>query len=66
VAGHSHYWNVLDDGREVDLTLQQFDPCAQPVDVEKRDREYVLSFPDTLERYQRLREDVAQVLAGRS
>ncbi len=52
VNGEPHYWNLLDDGTELDLTLRQFgkDPVVEPP-VEERDREYVLSFPDTMTRY---------------
>jgi hypothetical protein len=57
VGGISHYWNRLPDGREVDLTIQQFGPDAiydEPPVV--RDREYVLSFHATSRRYDLLLE----------
>jgi hypothetical protein len=63
VDGISHYWNVLDDGRQVDLTLRQFGNSAHATDVQARNREYVLSFPDTVVRYEQLRVVVDQLLA---
>ncbi|WP_158296601.1 YunG family protein, partial [Nocardioides albidus] len=53
VGDVSHYWNLLPGGREVDLTRGQFD-TFEPVDVSVREREYVLSFPDTADRYRLL------------
>lgn len=58
VRGVSHYWNRLPDGTILDLTLEQFGgdlPDAEPI---VRDREYVLSFPETVTRYELLRERV--------
>jgi hypothetical protein len=51
----SHYWNRLPDGSEVDLTRQQFPEDAMYGSTVVRDREYVLSFPDTVRRYWLLR-----------
>jgi hypothetical protein len=51
--GVSHYYNEV-DGETVDLTRAQFN---EPLIVEEpvsREREYVLSFPATAERYQTL------------
>jgi len=61
VGAVSHYWNLLPDGSEVDITYVQFPP-GSPLIVgrETRSREYVLSFPDTLRRYERMRERVFQ------
>jgi hypothetical protein len=53
VGGTSHYWNRLPDGQDVDFSREQFD-LFEPVDVEPRAREYVLSYPDTANRYQKL------------
>lgn len=53
--GISHYWNQLPSGGEVDLTRDQFDEW-EPDEIIERDREYVLSFPDTVDRYELLRE----------
>jgi hypothetical protein len=65
VAGQSHYWNLLVDGHEVDLTLEQFDGTPRPAEIVTRDREYVLSFPDTRQRYERVRDTVGRMLAER-
>jgi hypothetical protein len=65
VCAQSHYWNLLDDGRELDLTVEQFDDPVRPADVVTREREYVLSFPDTRQRYERLRAAVDRALADR-
>jgi hypothetical protein len=51
----SHYWNRLPDGAEIDLTRRQFREDATYGAGEVRDREYVLSFPDTANRYWLLR-----------
>jgi len=53
VEGVSHYWNRLPDGTTVDLTRDQF-TSFQPVDIELRAREYVMSFPETARRYRTL------------
>lgn len=62
----THYWNRLANGQEVDLTAEQFD--LQPVisDVEPRSREYVLSFPSTKVRYERLLANLSRPLRPRS
>lgn len=62
--GDSHYWNRLPDGTEIDFTEDQFEYTKQK-DVGEtivRDREYVLSFPDTLERYKLLKRKVMENL----
>ncbi|HEX9067014.1 MAG TPA: hypothetical protein VF843_18025 [Streptosporangiaceae bacterium] len=59
-AGHSHYWNVV-GGEVIDITRDQFS-CWDPVGESGRSREYVLSFPDTVRRYQLLRDAVARRL----
>lgn len=51
--GVSHYYNSI-GGEIVDLTRAQFD---EPLTLEEpvvRERDYVLSFPATLDRYNRL------------
>lgn len=55
VEGVSHYWNRLPDGREIDLTRDQFH-AFEPDKIVERERGYVLSFPDTEKRYMLLRE----------
>lgn len=61
VGGVSHYWNRLPAGQEVDLTAVQFGPKAildaPPV---VRERDYVISFAPTVERYRVLRERLAR------
>jgi len=50
----SHYWNRLAGGIDVDLTESQFLVRPAFVTIEVRSRAYVLSFPDTLARYELL------------
>lgn len=64
VAGESHYWNRLPDGTEVDVSRDQFDSFESELPPSARDREYVLSFPDTRRRYLLLRAKVEERLAG--
>jgi hypothetical protein len=52
--GGTHYWNRLPNGQEIDLTAEQFDAEPAISGVELRSREYVLSYPATNARYQRL------------
>lgn len=54
VSGVSHYWNRI-DGFELDLTLRQFGGAIYDAAPSIRDREYVLSFPETAARYELLR-----------
>jgi hypothetical protein len=61
VDGVSHYWNRLDDGSEIDLTVEQFGRRVEVAERSERDREYVLSFPDTVQRYSLLRRLVEAV-----
>src|SRR5665811_2071764 len=58
VDGHSHYFNILDNGEEVDLTWEQFRVGATKSDRQLRERSYVLSFPDAARRYVLLRTAV--------
>lgn len=51
----THYWNLLPDGQELDLTASQFVVRPVFVDTAVRSREYVLSFEATRQRYRRLR-----------
>jgi hypothetical protein len=52
--GTSHYFNRLDDATIVDLTRDQFDTW-DPSPSEVRERAYLESNRDTVERYERLR-----------
>jgi hypothetical protein len=56
--GGSHYWNRLPDGTELDLTREKFGEYFTPSEVAVRDREYVLSFTPTRQRYELLRSRV--------
>lgn len=58
VGDTSHYWNLLPNGQEVDLTRDQFDSFELEATPITRDRSYVLQFPDTDTRYQTLRQRV--------
>ena len=59
VGGVSHYWNRLADDTEVDLTSDQFDVFEFGSEPQVRDRDYVLSFPVTKARYNRLQQTLA-------
>jgi len=56
VGGTSHYFNLLPDGAEVDLTAEQFGERLVRDGHEERTRDYLLSFPDTAQRYAALKE----------
>ena len=63
--GDSHYWNKIADGNEIDLTFEQFSYTRQFDEEGKtivRERDYVLSYPDTLKRYEILAKRVRSVL----
>jgi hypothetical protein len=62
LEGTSHYWNLLPDGTEVDLTREQF-KRFEPGSIQPRTREYVLSYPDTDRRYRILSQRVKKHLA---
>lgn len=49
-----HYWNRLPTGEEIDLTVEQFGEAPKRDDARVESRDYVLSFPDTRARYERL------------
>jgi len=55
VDGISHYWNRLPAGLEVDLTRKQFGSNPHVPTGELKSREFVLSFPETVDRYLSLR-----------
>ena len=70
--GSSHYWNRITDwnrmtdGEDVDLTFEQFEYSGIVPDKANfvvRDRAYVESFTDTMERYNRLKTRVMMKLA---
>lgn len=57
VHGVSHYYNILPGSVELDLTRDQF-PAWEPGEVIERDRDYVLSFQPTADRYAKLKMQV--------
>lgn len=54
-GGGSHYWNRLPNGTEVDLTASQFEQVPDFTNVVIRSRDYVLSYPATVRRYEMLK-----------
>lgn len=58
VKGTSHYWNRDWKGTEIDLTREQFGSNVRVGTGELRDRDYVLSFPETRRRYNQLRRRI--------
>ena len=60
VNGVSHYWNRLPNGQEIDLTIQQFNTINERTEPVVRERDYVLSFPDTAKRYELLKSRVTK------
>lgn len=58
VNGIEHFWNRLGDNREFDLTRHQFGHIKTFEGPTQVDREFVLSFPHTRRRYERLRRRV--------
>lgn len=61
----SHYWNRLPDGRELDLTKSQFPSFELAVPPVTRSREFVLSFPETVRRYDIFLERTLRALERR-
>lgn len=66
VNGTPHFWNRLATDEELDLTLRQFGKSAQHSKALPCDREFVLSFPDTVRRYHQLQRRVSSRLATRT
>lgn len=65
--GGTHYFNRI-DGRDIDLTSDQFDLYDIEVNYEKNEemsREYCNKNPDTLKRYQLLVTRMSEVARGR-
>lgn len=58
----SHYWNQLLDGSEVDLTREQFAENTIVPTGTIKERSYVLSYPDTVRRYEILKPRVEEYL----
>ena len=66
VNGIPHYWNRLATNEELDLTLGQFGRSAHHSKVQACDRVFILSYPDTVRRYQQLQQRVSSRLATRA
>jgi hypothetical protein len=54
----SHYYNELPDGSILDLTMRQFSKLTLFGKPSYREREYVLSYPETAKRYELLKTAV--------
>jgi hypothetical protein len=54
VNGADHYWNRLPDSSEFDLTRDQFGAAVSVASPERVSRQYVLSFENTVRRYEQL------------
>lgn len=54
----SHYWNQLPDGSEIDLTREQFTESTIVPTGKIKERDYVLSYPDTVKRHDILKQEV--------
>ncbi|HUC94431.1 MAG TPA: hypothetical protein VMR19_00300 [Candidatus Saccharimonadales bacterium] len=66
-AVNDHFWNLLDDGTEVDLSREQLPEGLVLKITDERAREYMLSSEKAIvaktgERYQLLRERVRKIL----
>lgn len=67
----SHYFNII-DGKIVDLTRRQFvadvtfSPMTEKLQGFESTREYMLSYPSTVERYDQLKANVEKLLATRT
>lgn len=61
----SHYYNLLDDGRRVDLTVDQFwGEIPKYEEGQEKSREYLLGNNDTKTRYLMLKENLKDVYDG--
>lgn len=58
VDGSGHYFNRLPSGAMYDATASQFDRALDYSAAEWRAREYVMSFPETVRRYELLKSRV--------
>lgn len=66
VNGVPHFWNRLPTDEDLDLTLGQFGNAARHSLAHLCDRDFVLSYPETVRRYQRLADRVSSNLTARS
>jgi len=60
----SHYWNLLEDGTEIDLTEDQFLGRRPNLIGEVRSREYVLSNEQTRSRYEQFKQSVFSAISA--
>jgi hypothetical protein len=56
INGISHYCNRLPNGQRVDVTREQFPEITSEEEYVVRSRDYVLSFSDTVARYDLLKQ----------
>jgi hypothetical protein len=66
VNGVPHYWNRLPTDEDLDLTLIQFGRDARHSRADLCDRDFVLSYPDTVRRYHQLQDRVTSRLTTQS
>jgi hypothetical protein len=58
----SHFWNLLPDQTQFDFTAEQYlDLTFKDLHSESRTRERILTHPDTLRRYELLKERLNKV-----
>jgi hypothetical protein len=62
VNGVEHYWNQLPDGQNLDFTEHQFGKILSRHNIVEADRAIMLSYPDTVRRYDLLRANVENAL----
>ena len=62
VGRHRHFWNVLRDGTELDLTAGQFDLPHERTEVEAIQRHRLLKTRTTRDRYHLLKRRVEEEL----
>lgn len=65
-AETTHFWNELPDGSVVDLTLEQFGTAPPHFShVDQTARDYVLAWPETVNRYELLAARVGDMTSLR-
>jgi hypothetical protein len=65
VNGIPHFWNRLPTDEDLDLTLGQFGKAARHSRAQLCDRDFVLSYPETVRRYRQLQDRVSSNLTTR-
>lgn len=56
INGISHYCNQLPSGQKLDVTREQFPKITSEEEYAIHSRDYVLPFPDTVARYELLKQ----------